>query len=176
MLDFLFPATNPSVPRVEDEGQEPNPPSGGVGLMKGWKELAETDSLYMKGAVSALRALMDIRSGSSTVSMFSLPPLQINVLEDCCNRIHLLEQVAKQRSLKERVLPLSYILCFCKCILSLASLHGDVPSFYFCLFDQRFSIHLTCLRQITTLSIHVKLVKDEIIYYFSFKQEDEMIY
>nr|WET17596.1 SPX5 [Phoebe bournei] len=95
MLDFLFPATNPSVPRVEDEGQEPNPPSGGVGLMKGWKELAETDSLYMKGAVSALRALMDIRSGSSTVSMFSLPPLQINVLEDCCNRIHLLEQVAK---------------------------------------------------------------------------------
>ncbi|RWR77383.1 SPX domain-containing protein 1-like protein [Cinnamomum micranthum f. kanehirae] len=95
MLDFLFPATNPSLPGVEDEGQETNPPSGGVGLMKGWKELAETDSLYMKGAVSALRALIDIRSGSSTVSMFSLPPLQINVLEDCCNRIPLLEQVAK---------------------------------------------------------------------------------
>lgn len=83
MLDCLFPAAaaDPSVPSGEDEGQEPNPTSGGVGLRKGWKELAEMDSLYMKRAVSALRVLMEIRSGSSTVSVFSLPPLQINVLE-----------------------------------------------------------------------------------------------
>lgn len=85
MLDCLFrtaaAAADPSVPSGVDEGQEPNPTSGGVGLMKGWKELAEMDSLYMKRAVSALRVMMEIRSGSSTVSVFSLPPLQINVLE-----------------------------------------------------------------------------------------------
>jgi hypothetical protein len=53
-------------------------------------ELAEMQSLYMKSTISALHVLQEIRSGSSTVSMFSLPPL-----EDTWNKISVLEQTAK---------------------------------------------------------------------------------
>ncbi|KAE8688161.1 SPX domain-containing protein 1 [Hibiscus syriacus] len=45
-------------------------------------EAQNVDSLYMKSTISALRALKEIRSGSSTVSVFLLPPLQINRLDE----------------------------------------------------------------------------------------------
>ncbi|KAI3920581.1 hypothetical protein MKX01_039206 [Papaver californicum] len=49
-------------------------------LLKGGpNELAEIEymeSLYMKSTLSALRSLKEIRSGSSTVSVFSLPPMK----------------------------------------------------------------------------------------------------
>ncbi|KAI3835950.1 hypothetical protein MKW92_026978 [Papaver armeniacum] len=49
-------------------------------LLKGGpNELAEIEymeSLYMKSTLSALRSLREIRSGSSTVSVFSLPPMK----------------------------------------------------------------------------------------------------
>ncbi|GMJ15865.1 ARABIDOPSIS THALIANA SPX DOMAIN GENE 2, SPX domain gene 2 [Hibiscus trionum] len=54
------------------------------------KELAEIkdmENMYMKQTLSALHVLKEIRSGSSTVSMFSLPPLQ--------NHVTVLEQAAK---------------------------------------------------------------------------------
>ena len=44
--------------------------------------------------LSALRVLKEIWSGSSTVSMFSLPPLQNRALEDW-KKIPVLEQAAK---------------------------------------------------------------------------------
>ncbi|KAF6156660.1 hypothetical protein GIB67_017796 [Kingdonia uniflora] len=53
-------------------------------LLRAPKELAEIEnmeSLYMKSTVSALRGLKEIRNGSSTVSVFSLPPMQSSVLE-----------------------------------------------------------------------------------------------
>ncbi|KAK7832500.1 SPX domain-containing protein 1 [Quercus suber] len=60
------------------------------------KELAEIEnmeSMYMKLTLSALRAVKEIRSGSSTVSEFSLPPLQNNATE--LKNFPLLEQAAK---------------------------------------------------------------------------------
>lgn len=48
------------------------------------RELAEIrhmESMYMKLTESALRVLKEVRSGSSTVSVFSLPPLQNNAME-----------------------------------------------------------------------------------------------
>ncbi|XP_009131779.2 SPX domain-containing protein 1 [Brassica rapa] len=49
------------------------------------------ESLHMKSTIAALRVLKEIRSKSSTVSVFSLPPLQLNGLD----KIPLLEQEAK---------------------------------------------------------------------------------
>ncbi|KAK3212174.1 hypothetical protein Dsin_016880 [Dipteronia sinensis] len=63
------------------------------------KELAEIEnmeSMHMKLTVSALRVLKEIRSGSSTVSMFSLPPLQSSALvEEDWKKVPVLEQAAK---------------------------------------------------------------------------------
>ncbi|KAL9268069.1 SPX domain-containing protein [Drosera capensis] len=109
MLDLLFPKTEPSStlrPPIngQDQGQCDNPsPSSNTNtsgdiLLKTPKELAEIvfmESLYMKSTVSALRALKEIRSKSSTVSMFSLPPLQLPGLEETWKKIPVLEQAAK---------------------------------------------------------------------------------
>ncbi|KAG6411219.1 hypothetical protein SASPL_129297 [Salvia splendens] len=91
MLDQMFP-----LPVVGNEPSTSSAPEEGV--MEEPKELAEIKymkSLYMKSTLAALRVLKEIRSGSSTVSAFSLPPLQISGLEDPWNKIPLLEQVAK---------------------------------------------------------------------------------
>ncbi|KAL9223984.1 hypothetical protein vseg_000062 [Gypsophila vaccaria] len=101
MLDRLFPidesstATNTST--NGDDRCEP-PTGNETGLLKCPKELAEIEymeSLYMKSTISALRALKEIRSKSSTVSMFSLPPLQLGGVEDTWNKVPVLEQEAK---------------------------------------------------------------------------------
>ncbi|KAK6941662.1 SPX domain [Dillenia turbinata] len=105
MLDSLFPVNeqkSPAEPPNGDENCDPSTASTSTntenGLLKGPKELAEIktiESLYMKSTISALRALKEIRSGSSTVSMFSLPPLQISGLDETWKKIPILEQVAK---------------------------------------------------------------------------------
>ncbi|CBI21037.3 unnamed protein product, partial [Vitis vinifera] len=62
------------------------------------KELAEIEhmeSMYVKLTLSALRVLKEIRSGSSTVSTFSLPPLQTNSMEETWKKSTVLEQAAK---------------------------------------------------------------------------------
>ncbi|XP_076956948.1 SPX domain-containing protein 1-like [Bidens hawaiensis] len=62
------------------------------------KELAELEymkSLYTKSTISALRSLKEIRSKSSTVSVFSLPPLQVSGIEETWNKLPLHEQLAK---------------------------------------------------------------------------------
>lgn len=108
MLDHLFPVKEiPSATVVADE-HEPSTSTTNNGaapatsenkiLLRGPKELAEIEymeSLYMKSTLSALRVLKEIRSGSSTVSVFSLPPLQGNGLEDPWNKVPILEEVAK---------------------------------------------------------------------------------
>nr|DAD44915.1 TPA_asm: hypothetical protein HUJ06_003145 [Nelumbo nucifera] len=102
MLDHLFPKNEPSVPSegtdvVEDCDSKPAETQKGK-LLLGPKELAEIEymeSLYMKSSISALRILKEIRSGSSTVSVFSLPPLQNNGLEETWKKIPVLEQAAK---------------------------------------------------------------------------------
>ncbi|XP_027176015.1 SPX domain-containing protein 1-like [Coffea eugenioides] len=100
MLDHLFPVNvDSSAPEAADKN-EPSTSSNtkDESLLQGPKELAEIEymeSLYMKSTLSALRVLREIRRGSSTVSVFSLPPLQTGGLEEPWNKVPVIEQVAK---------------------------------------------------------------------------------
>ncbi|CAN4096535.1 unnamed protein product [Withania somnifera] len=100
LIDHLFPVIDASCIAMEADGNETSTSGNNKneGLLRAPKELIEIEyieSLYMKSTISALRALREIRSKSSTVSAFSLPPLQINGLEDTWNKVPILEQVAK---------------------------------------------------------------------------------
>ncbi|CAH8386237.1 unnamed protein product [Eruca vesicaria subsp. sativa] len=104
MLDRLFPSNknrnleeDKSVPTTSGTVKSD---SDGSDLLRVPKELSEIEymeSLYMKSTVSALRVLKEIRSGSSTVSVFSLPPLQASGLEDDSwkTKVGVLEQIAE---------------------------------------------------------------------------------
>ncbi|KAK9715212.1 hypothetical protein RND81_06G150300 [Saponaria officinalis] len=92
-LDLLFPTDEPTVSTTANNDEY----NSGL-IIKCPKELAEIkymESLYMKSTISALRSLKEIRSRSSTVSMFSLPPLQLGGLDETWMKIPVLEQVAK---------------------------------------------------------------------------------
>ncbi|XVF48378.1 hypothetical protein PTKIN_Ptkin03bG0185400 [Pterospermum kingtungense] len=105
VLDDLFSTNEPSAsPEATDEKltnekecESKTSSRSSERLLKVPKELAEIknmENMYMKLTLSALHVLKEIRSGSSTVSMFSLPPLQNPVLEDW-KKIPVLEQAAK---------------------------------------------------------------------------------
>ncbi|XP_058220780.1 SPX domain-containing protein 2-like [Rhododendron vialii] len=101
LLGRLFPMNEPPTSTDQlDVGDETSTSTTteNDGLLRGPKELAEIEymeSLYMKSTISALRALKEIWSKSSTVSAFSLPPLQANGMEDRWSTIPVLEQIAK---------------------------------------------------------------------------------
>ena len=96
-LDQLFAMCEPPTSNEASDDGPSTSKSDGLGRVN--KELAEMEyieSLYMKSTISALRALKEIRSGSSTVSAFSLPPLQLSGLdEDAWKKVPVLEQLAK---------------------------------------------------------------------------------
>ncbi|KGN65335.1 SPX domain-containing protein 1 [Cucumis sativus] len=104
MLDRLFPANEqPTLAEAADgnEGCAPRASStatsnndGILGMPKELAEIEHMESVYMKSTLSALRVLKEIRSGSSTVNAFSLPPLQINGLEGTWKKVPVLEQEA----------------------------------------------------------------------------------
>nr|VDC80683.1 unnamed protein product [Brassica rapa] len=99
MLDRLFPS-NKNRNLDEDKSDPTTSETNGSDLLRLPKDLSEIEymeSLYMKSTVSALRVLKEIRSGSSTVSVFSLPPLQASGLEDDSwkTKVGALEQVAE---------------------------------------------------------------------------------
>lgn len=99
MLDRLFPS-NKNRNLDEDKSEPTTSETNGSDLLRLPKDLSEIEymeSLYMKSTVSALRVLKEIRSGSSTVSVFSLPPLQASGLEDDSwkTKVGALEQVAE---------------------------------------------------------------------------------
>jgi SPX domain protein involved in polyphosphate accumulation len=71
MLDSLF-TIHASNDRSGDQSCEPSTFKGADG-----SEIELVDSSCMKSTISALRVLKEIRSGSSTVSVFSLPPLKL---------------------------------------------------------------------------------------------------
>ncbi|KAK9683598.1 hypothetical protein RND81_10G152000 [Saponaria officinalis] len=81
-LDRLFTQNEPLVSSqiLNTEVSESNLDTPKKGrLITADKELAEIEhmeSMYMKLTMSALRALKEIRSGSSTVNAFSLPPME----------------------------------------------------------------------------------------------------
>ena len=58
-------------------------------------EIKNIESMYMKHTLTALEVLNKIRSGSSTVSVFSLPPLQGNSSKSAWKKIPVIEQAAK---------------------------------------------------------------------------------
>lgn len=74
--------------------------TGGSGEMpvKVPEELAEIknmENMFLRLTCSALRVLQEIRSGSSTVSMFSLPPMKTNELDKVWKNAPVVEQEAK---------------------------------------------------------------------------------
>ncbi|XP_024960477.1 SPX domain-containing protein 1-like [Cynara cardunculus var. scolymus] len=105
LLDRLFPLIE--APASSDDeaggnagGETPTTSNNGEGPTRPMnaREFAELEymkSLYTKSTISALRVLKEIRSRSSTVSVFSLPPMQVSVLEETWNKFPLLEQLAK---------------------------------------------------------------------------------
>lgn len=102
MLDHLFPVNVPPASAEitpEAEGCDPSTSttteSDGLLMPKELAEIEYMESLYMKSTVSALHVLQEIRSGSSTVSMFSLPPLHLSGLEETWKKVPVLEQAAK---------------------------------------------------------------------------------
>ncbi|KAK9071347.1 hypothetical protein SSX86_009915 [Deinandra increscens subsp. villosa] len=103
MLDRHFSLTEPPPPPPSNEaGGFEGPTTSAADRsedapLKG-KEVAMLEymkSLYTKSTISALRALKEIRSKSSTVSVFSLPPLQVSGIEETWNKLPLHEQLAK---------------------------------------------------------------------------------
>ncbi|KAJ8471052.1 hypothetical protein OPV22_025395 [Ensete ventricosum] len=101
ILDQLFPKNKSSTTEedyVREKGEQkpakPRSSLAGGGVVE-LEEIEYMESLYMKSTIAALRALKEIRSGSSTVSFFSLPPLQNSGLEERWNNVPVLEQVAK---------------------------------------------------------------------------------
>lgn len=106
MIDQLFPVSEPppasaEAARMDDDGLDPttststNNDGNVLRVPKELSEIEHMESLYMKSTISALRVLKEIRSGSSTVSVFSLPPLQLSGLEESWKKVPLLEQEAK---------------------------------------------------------------------------------
>ncbi|CAN6194505.1 unnamed protein product [Urochloa humidicola] len=106
MLEQLMPTIEPSVSCEDDKGdsndeEKPVKPTSSLVNGGGIPELDEIEymeSMYMKSTVAALRSLKEIRGKSSTVSMFSLPPLQGNNAPEepeRWNKIPVIEQAAK---------------------------------------------------------------------------------
>lgn len=88
---------------IEDLGEIENPSNktpGGEGSsgVKDPEEFAEIESMgnmYLKLTKSALRVLQEIRSRSSTVSMFSLPPMERIEMHKVWKNIPVVEQAAE---------------------------------------------------------------------------------
>ncbi|KAH7574133.1 hypothetical protein JRO89_XS03G0256100 [Xanthoceras sorbifolium] len=101
VLDRLFSMNEPSSTKATEDNGTCDTSTSTENTEKPLtvpKELAEIEtmeSMYMKLTVSALRVLKEIRSESSTVSMFSLPPLQNSALEEDWKKVPVLEQAAK---------------------------------------------------------------------------------
>ncbi|WVZ79496.1 hypothetical protein U9M48_027068 [Paspalum notatum var. saurae] len=106
MLEQLLPTSAVSVSSEDGKGDsndEEKPAKPGSSLVNGGgipelDEIEYMESMYMKSTIAALRSLKEIRSKSSTVSMFSLPPLQSsNAPEEPerWNNIPVIEQAAK---------------------------------------------------------------------------------
>ena len=92
MLDGLLLLPTAGETAGEEEASVPSATDdAGIPEME---EIKLMEGVYMKRTVAALRVLRDIRSGSSTVSIFSLPPLQTS--DDRWPKIPVLEgQAAK---------------------------------------------------------------------------------
>ncbi|KAB5553333.1 hypothetical protein DKX38_010644 [Salix brachista] len=84
MLDRVFSRNEPSVSphstEVESRDDKTSNANAGrsLGVPNELPDIEYMESMYVKPTLSALRVLKEIRSGSSTVNIYSLPPLQSN--------------------------------------------------------------------------------------------------
>lgn len=85
MLVSLFP--KPPISGSRDGGANTNCNDKTLDGPKDLSEIEYMESLYLRSTMSALRSLKEIRSGSSTVSVFSLPPLQNTGMEESWNKV-----------------------------------------------------------------------------------------
>ncbi|KAG6772796.1 hypothetical protein NC652_017887 [Populus alba x Populus x berolinensis] len=101
MLDRVFSRNEPSVaPHATEVESLDNKTSNAIaerslGVANELPEIEYTESMYVKPTLSALRVLKEIRSGSSTVNVYSLPPLQGNTQDGDWKKVTVLEQTAK---------------------------------------------------------------------------------
>ncbi|KAG6739291.1 hypothetical protein POTOM_056882 [Populus tomentosa] len=102
MLDHIFSGKEPSVsPQITgeisglDTKTSTESSERSLRVPSELPEIEYMESMYVKLTLSALRVLKDVRSGSSTVSVYSLPPLQINTQEGDWKKVNVLEQAAK---------------------------------------------------------------------------------
>ncbi|BBH08496.1 SPX domain gene 2, partial [Prunus dulcis] len=91
-LDQLFAMTEQPIPNEGSDGDEGCDPSTSATTTTESEAFPEKQGTSRDRYYIALRALKEIRSGSSTVSVFSLPPLQISELEDEWKKVPVLEQ------------------------------------------------------------------------------------
>ncbi|KAK1299383.1 SPX domain-containing protein 2 [Acorus calamus] len=102
MLDSLLLLPSSSSSSSHDHPHPPPPPPMGV-VPEHMEEIEHMESLFLKRTISALKALRKIRSGSSTVSYFSLPPLSPTAeaavvyggLGESWTKVPVLQQAAK---------------------------------------------------------------------------------
>ncbi|KAJ6382969.1 hypothetical protein OIU77_031405 [Salix suchowensis] len=101
MLDRVFSRNEPSVSphstAVESRDDKTANANAGrsLGVPNELPEIEYMESMYVKPTLSALRVLKEIRSGSSTVNMYSLPPLQSNTQDGDRKKVTVLEQTAQ---------------------------------------------------------------------------------
>jgi SPX domain protein involved in polyphosphate accumulation len=102
MLEHLFSINQPSNSHTDEKTTAQDPQSSTEEdkgrIIRVPKELADIEhmeSMYTKLTLSALRILKEIRSKSSTLSVFSLPPLQSNSVEEAWKKVSILEEAAK---------------------------------------------------------------------------------
>ncbi|KAK3009292.1 hypothetical protein RJ639_013142 [Escallonia herrerae] len=104
VLDRLFSMNERSAPSASSNGTKgcetrtETENRGRLNKLKVPEELSEIENLessYVKLTLSALRVLKEIRSGSSTISAFSLPPMHSNELQEVWKKAPAVEQEAK---------------------------------------------------------------------------------
>ncbi|CAI9096688.1 OLC1v1032886C2 [Oldenlandia corymbosa var. corymbosa] len=100
MWDHLFSLNGRSAPPTEAVTAETNESSkessSTLQIPEDLTEIEHMENTYLRLTASAYQVLKQIRSGSSTVGVFSLPPMQTNnELEEVWRRIHVVEQEAK---------------------------------------------------------------------------------
>ncbi|XP_059292739.1 SPX domain-containing protein 1-like [Lycium barbarum] len=95
LLSHLLYQTEPLRVREATEGNAGGSGERPVKVPEDLAEIKNMENMYFRLTCSALRVLQEIRSGSSTVSMFSLPPMKTNELDKVWKNTPVVEQVAK---------------------------------------------------------------------------------
>lgn len=89
LLSHLLYQTEPLKVAGSSSGERP------VKVPQELAEIKNMENMYLRLTYSALRVLQEMRSGSSTVSIFSLPPMKTNNLDKVWKNAPVIIQEAK---------------------------------------------------------------------------------